>query len=98
LCKFLVDRGADPSAQINDGGISLHKAVQKNYFDVCRYLVEYCELDINAEYQDENSRPRTPLYEAALSGNIEVCRYLLGKGAKVDAGFQPILVAAEVPY
>jgi hypothetical protein len=48
--------------------------------------------------QDEHLGQRTPLYEAALNGNIEVCRYLLKMRAKVDGGEgdQPLLAAAQV--
>jgi ankyrin repeat protein len=98
LCELLAERGADPVSKSNDGGISLHYAAQKNCFDVCRYLVEDCGLDINAESKDEKGRPRTPLFLAAMHGNKEVCRYLLAKGAKVDAGRQPLFAAAEVQF
>jgi ankyrin repeat protein len=96
LCKFLVERGADPSIKRNDGGTALHGAAGSCRVDVCRYLFEDCGLDIDAEYQDEKGRPRTPLCNAALDGNIDVCSYLLKKGAKVDAGFQPLTAAAGV--
>jgi hypothetical protein len=96
LCKFLVERGADPSAKLNNGGIALHVAAEKGGIAVLRYLVEDCGLDINAECRDENMNPRTPLFLAALKGQIDVCTYLLGKGAKVDAGEQPLMAAAHV--
>jgi ankyrin repeat protein len=55
-------------------------------------------VDIDAESKDKKGRPRTPLFFASLNGNIEVCTYLLEKGAKVDGGegAQPLLGAAEV--
>jgi ankyrin repeat protein len=97
LCKFLVERGADPSAKRNNGGTALHAAASEEVqVDLCRYLVEDCGLDINAERQDERMCQRNPLYEAALNGNFEACRYFLEKGAKVDAGEQPLMAAAQV--
>jgi ankyrin repeat protein len=97
LCKFLVERGADPSAKRNDGTTALHgAAASRSGLDVFRYLVEDCGLDIDAEYLDDELRPRTPLYEATLNGNIEACRFLLVSGAKVDAGRQPLVAAAQV--
>jgi ankyrin repeat protein len=98
LCKFLVERGADPSAKRNNGGTALHAAAQFGIVAVLRYLVEDCGLDINAERQDERMRQRTPLNDAALNGNFEACKYLLEKGAKVDAGVQPLMVAAQVLF
>jgi hypothetical protein len=96
LCKLLVERDADPTAKRNDGATVLHAAAEKLNVQAFRYLVEDCGLDINAEYLDTNSRLRTPLYEAASYGNIEVCEYLLEMGAIVDADNQPMIIAAEV--
>jgi ankyrin repeat protein len=96
MCKMLVDRGAVPSTERNDGTTALHMATQMGYMVVCRYLIEDCGLDIDAEYQDEKLHPRTPLCLAALKGNFEICKYLLEKGAKVDAGLQPLIYAAQV--
>jgi ankyrin repeat protein len=96
LCKFLVERGADPSIKRNDGGTSLHTAAAQGREDVYQYLVEDCGLDINAESKDEKGRPRTPLCIAASNGNVDACRYLLEKGARVDTGLQPLTAAAGV--
>jgi hypothetical protein len=97
LCKFLVEKGADPSAaKLNNGVTALHAAACLDRVDLIRYLVEDCGTDIDAECQDEVVSPTTPLCVAALNGNNEVCKYLLERGAKVDAGNQPLLFAAEV--
>jgi ankyrin repeat protein len=96
LCKMLVDRGAVPSAKRNKGTNALHMATQYGSVAVCRYLVEDCGLDIEAN--DQEVRPRTPLFLASLNGNIEVCIYLLKRGAKVDAGVQPLLGASQVYF
>jgi hypothetical protein len=96
LCKFLVERGADPSTKRNNGGTALHATACLDRVDVFRYLVEDCGLDIDAECRNENMRPRTPLFLAALLGNIKACRYLLEKGAIVDRGYQPLTAAAQV--
>jgi hypothetical protein len=98
LCKLLIEGGADPSAKRNDGTTALHLASQLESVSACRYLVEECGLDIDSESKDEILRPRTPLFLAALKGQIDVCRYLLEKGANFDGGenLQPLLGAAEV--
>jgi ankyrin repeat protein len=56
--------------------------------------VEDCGLDIEAMTSDSH----TPLYFAASYGeNLEVCKYLLEKGAKVNSGdTPPLLNAAQV--
>jgi ankyrin repeat protein len=98
LCKLLVERGADSSAKLENGSTALHAAAENGHIDIYRYLVEDCGLDIEAESKDEKGRPRTPLFLAAMHGNIEVCGYLLDTGAKVDGGkcLQPLLSAAMV--
>jgi ankyrin repeat protein len=96
LCKFLVDRGADPAVKRIDGGTALHAAAEQGSVEVFRYLIEDCGLDIDAECQDKNMSPSTALRNAASNGNIDVCRYLLERGAKVDAGSQPLMAAAQV--
>jgi hypothetical protein len=98
LCKMLVERGVDPYVRRRNGDTALHLAAQEDHVDACCYLVDECGLFINVECLDEYSLPKTPLYEAALNGNIEVCKYLLKKGAKVDAGRQPLTAAAQVLF
>ncbi len=98
MCKFLVERGADPRAKRNNGGTALHAAAECGNEDVCRYLVEDCGLDVNAECQDTAMRQRTPLGFAAQYGREEVCKYLLKRCAIVDAGFQPLATAALVYF
>jgi hypothetical protein len=93
LCKLLVDRGADPFVvRILDKFTALHAAAINGHISVCRYLVDDCGLDIDAM----TSNLQTPLYIATLEGRIEACTYLLEKGAKVDAGDQPLTLAALV--
>jgi hypothetical protein len=70
----------------------VHAASGEGYFDVSRYLVEDCGLDINAMTSDL----LTPLYLASL--DVEVCKYILEKGASVDVGIQPLSAAAQVLF
>jgi ankyrin repeat protein len=50
-------------------------------------------LDIDAMTSDSH----TPLYLATREGRIDVCKYLLEKGAKVNSGdTPPLLNAAQV--
>jgi ankyrin repeat protein len=95
LCKFLVVQGADPSLY-GGRGTALHEAACSDRVDIFRYLVEDCGLKIDAEWKDDKMRQITPLAVAALKGSVEVCKYLLKAGAKVDAGYQPLLIAAQV--
>jgi hypothetical protein len=100
LCELLVERGADPTLKKKDGGTALHSAAEKGCLKLIRYLVEDCGLEINAEYQDQfqpsSCLERTTLSLAAQFGNIEICIYLLAKGARVDVGYQALMVASKV--
>jgi hypothetical protein len=60
--------------------------------------VGVCGLDINAECQDDDLDPRTPLCVAYLNENVDVCKYLLAAGAKAEAAYQPLTAAARVYY
>ncbi len=91
---MLVDRGADPRVTRADGITALHMAAQNGRIDAVRYLIEDCGLDVNVLTTD--ARTASPLFLAAGGGNLEVCKYLLGNGAKIDAGTQPLLFAAQV--
>ena len=95
ICKYLVERGADPYLFLKDTGNALHAASQFGHMDVCRYLVEDLGSDIEANEDDQGSG----LFSAAMEGNIKICHYLLERGAKVDsAGNQPLYVAAQVCF
>lgn len=92
---MLVERGADSLvARRSNGTTALHVAAQDGKIKVCRYLVEECDFDVNA--MTSGKFHVTPLYHAAGGDNLEVCKYLVGKGSKVDAGNQPLVIAAQV--
>jgi hypothetical protein len=94
LCRLLVGKGANPSvSRLKNKSTALHQASQVGQFDFCQYLIEDCGLDIDAM---TSTQSQTPLCLAALKGKIKVCKYLLEKGANVDAGYQPLAAAAEV--
>jgi ankyrin repeat protein len=57
--------------------------------------VEDCGVDINSKGYPGTGNI-TPLGLAAFNGNMEVCKYLLLKGALVDDGYQPLIYASAV--
>ena len=93
LCKMFVEKGFVPCAKGVNGDLFI--AAGRGHLDLCRYFVEELGLDIEAKGA-LGPDPATPLANAAIQGNIEVCKYLLGRGAKVDHGLQPLRVAAQV--
>jgi ankyrin repeat protein len=60
-------------------------------------LVKEFGLETNKKVKSRgNPRAYTPLSLAAQNGRVGVCKYLLKAGAKVDAGYQPLTMAAQV--
>jgi ankyrin repeat protein len=98
LAIFLIEDGADVRSTKKDGSTAFWNcAANAGDADMCRYLVEECGLDLDAKTNDLNMQG-TPLFNAACGGFIEVCEYLLVKGASADAGYQPLIVAAQNGY
>ncbi|KAM0823041.1 hypothetical protein ACQ4PT_071131 [Festuca glaucescens] len=59
------------------GQTALHFAADKGYLDMCKFLVEESGLDVNSA----RKTGETPMFYAALGGNVQVMRYLLDHGA-----------------
>lgn len=68
---------------MNDFSIVLHlnRAVQ---FGSYERVVQLIEADPSLA-QSEDTEKITPLHWAALNNRVEICEYLVGKGATVDA-------------
>ncbi len=96
LCELLVGKGADPAAKRKDGATALHIAAGRGLILVCEYLIESCGLGIDAIATNPQGYLVTPLFNASLGGHTELCGYLLEKGAIVDSGYQPLMIAAQV--
>lgn len=81
-------RGPGPA-----GDTLLHCAARHGHRDILAYLVEACNMDIEASNQDY----KRPLHEAASMGHRDCVRYLLGRGAAVDclkkADWTPLMMA-----
>lgn len=64
----------------------LHKAANKGDLEECKKYVESPEpgeepLDVNGP----GAADRRPLHRAAGAGHLDICEYLVSKGALVDA-------------
>ncbi|KAI9804361.1 MAG: hypothetical protein M1833_007168 [Piccolia ochrophora] len=81
---------------------ALHHAAQFGHLELVRLLVEGQGCDVNDACEAEDGSP-TPLFLAVCSGDREVVRYLLKRGAKYDpqytyrGGFTSLLMPAARP-
>ncbi|XP_021835582.2 uncharacterized protein [Spinacia oleracea] len=77
------------------GRNALHAAASRGKLDVCKYLVEELQFDVNK--QDANGD--TPLHISTLEEDYETSAYLLDHGADsniaMDKGFTPLHYAAQ---
>lgn len=99
VVQYLLDQGADVEAKDNAQLTPLHLAAWNNRLAITKCLLKH-RADVNAKsyVNDVIKDGRTPLHFASEVGQTEICRYLISKGAKVNAattgGETPIYVAS----
>jgi len=86
----LLARGADVTAQDNDGDTALHGAAQTGNVEIIRLL-----LDKGAKPNVKNKVGGTPLMWAAVYGNEAAARLLLSRGADASLKDNDGVTAAE---
>jgi len=80
IVKNLVQNGANINTQDREGFSALHKAVLINRNDVVRYLCgNGADLSLKGGLQK-----RTAFLEAAEISNVEMAKYLFGKGSNIN--------------
>lgn len=83
VARYLVEKGANVKA-INSNGYSvLYWAAQGGNLELVKWLVETHKLDPNLEDRDGYNA----LSNAIYYGHLPVARYLVEKGAHLQAGF-----------
>ena len=94
LVKKLLDDGFDPNTPDKDGQVGLYLALRAGSPAAVSVLLRSPKLDIEAV----NKAGETPLMMAALRGNLEGARELIGRGARINrAGWSPLHYAATGP-
>ena len=86
LITYLVDKGGNINAKYKDGDTLLQHACQvKNNLEIrleiVKYLVEKKKADVNSK----NNYHETPLHHACSYGSLAIVKYLVEKGADVNA-------------
>jgi ankyrin repeat protein len=94
VCK-LIERGADLTAQNNNGWTPLHLASQMGHADVAHMLIER-----GADLTVQDSRGLTPLHLALHRGEVNVARMLIEDGADLTTqnrdGETPLHIASRM--
>ncbi|WP_264723276.1 ankyrin repeat domain-containing protein [Wolbachia endosymbiont (group A) of Sphecodes monilicornis] len=101
LVTFLLDSGADANAQDESsyGKKPIHIAAENNDKDIIDLLIKK-----GARVNDTDKNCWTPLHYAASGGQLEAARFLVDRGADINAveastdGKKPIHVAAMGGY
>src|SRR5258707_1225413 len=81
LVRFLLERGADATAQSKHGLTPIHLASQGGYLEVTHVLIEH-----GADATAQDNEGMTPLHFASERGHLEVAHFLVEWGA--DATIQ----------
>jgi len=92
--RFLLDHGADVTAQDQDGVTPLHLASSRGQPEIARILIK-CGAEVTSQNEDKS----TPLHLAAQEGRVVVAGMLIRHGADVTAqnqdGETPLHLAAR---
>jgi ankyrin repeat protein len=80
LVRYLIQHGADANARDGEGLQAIHKACQFGNFEVVKALLDH-GVEVESLATDA---AWTPLYYAAGSGDLDVIRLLISKGADVN--------------
>src|SRR6266478_4866925 len=91
---FLIEHGADVTAQNQNESSPLHEALRSGKVEVARILIER-----GADVTAREVGGVTPLHRASRQGQLEIARVLIERGADIaartDYGQTPLHLAAE---
>jgi ankyrin repeat protein len=94
IVEFLLDKGADIMARDYSKNTALHIASRESYIDIAKVLIKK-EPDL---LDARNGNEDTALLIAAFCADLEVVKFLHGKGADIEAedwtGNTPLLHAS----
>eukprot|EP00878_Enallax_costatus_P029880 GHUV01032446.1.p1 GENE.GHUV01032446.1~~GHUV01032446.1.p1 ORF type:complete len:347 (+),score=127.73 GHUV01032446.1:1112-2152(+) len=80
IVKLLIDKGANPTKQDNDGDVPLHWAATKGHIEMMEML-----MDRGSAVDAPNRLGWTAVHRAAYTGHVPACKLLLRRGAGVNA-------------
>ncbi|XP_062570980.1 ankyrin-3-like [Saccostrea cucullata] len=74
-CSFLLEKGMDINAVTNGHESVLHIACQNGQYDLCGFLID--KFPSLLRFLDKDGR--SVLHDAAMGGNIDIVKLLIGK-------------------
>ncbi|HEV8079927.1 MAG TPA: ankyrin repeat domain-containing protein [Chitinophagaceae bacterium] len=107
IVKFLLDKGANVNAEDNDGKTALFAICSGEDYLPMQQKLKIAEMLINkgankeviAKTQGNYKGKGTPLIYASMHGDIEMVKFLISKGANVNAknedGYTPLMLVAD---
>lgn len=107
IVKFLLDKGANVNAKDNEGKTALFAICSGENFLPMQQKLKIAEMLINkgadkeviAKIQGNYKGKGTPLIYASMHGDIEMVKFLISKGADVNAknedGYTPLMLVAD---
>lgn len=94
MAEFLLESGADVSAEDDFGNSALNVAAENGCVALVELLVAH-----GAELDHRNDLKWTPLISACANGNLAAINVLASRGANLEArsvlGWTPLIVAAQ---
>ena len=98
LVRFLLEHGADPNVEVDDGYTCLLTAIESDANESTRIVAEL--IRAGADIHGTGTSGYTPLHMAAARGQAEKARLLIDAGAdvdrrkEIDASETPLMEAA----
>ncbi len=98
LVRFLLEHGADPNVEVDDGYTCLLTAIESDANESTRIVAEL--IHAGADLHGNGINGYTPLHMAAARGQAEKARLLIDAGAdvnrrkEIDASETPLMEAA----
>ena len=80
---MLLEAGAEPCLRSDDGATTLSRAVDLEHFEVLKLLLEFGGAEV-VNATGTGAAGWTVLAQAAKSGHVDCCSYLLAAGADVN--------------
>ena len=90
IVKYLVEYGCEPCRQDYISNIPLHIACEHGHLDIVAYLVTKAKCNPN----QLNSRSESSMHPAIRSGNVDIMRFLLEHGYRIE-GKSPLHFASS---